>query len=214
MGSKSVSVSLLSIQLFVFLFISLFGYQNAIAQKSTTQEPEKQHSFFNLYLGYSPLSVWLLGKTPESQTLLMSVNYNIPIHEYKRDINVYYSAGVVPYVWYNYSKRDRNGDKYKTNGFGLYPVGFHFMKLINEKWSYSAQTAGGIIFMKDVFPTDKSKKMNFTFELSLSMHKRLSDRFGIYFGYKFHHISNAQTGSENPGLDSNFLFLSFSYFNK
>lgn len=211
MASRSAVSILFSLLLFSLLS-NVLCTDLAQAQEIEADQ-KKAEPFLNVFTGYSPLSVWLLGKTPDSQTFMVSANYNIPIKQLKRNIDLYYSAGIIPYIWFNYSKRDRNGDKYTARGFGLYPVGFNFMRKFKPGWSYMAQTAGGIIYMDQVFPTDKSKRLNFSFELSLSLHKKLSDRFGIYFGYKFHHISNAQTGVENPGLDSNFLFLSLSYFN-
>ena len=203
-------MKLFFVQFFV-LSINVFLSGSIQAQKQNLVQ-DNPESFVNVFAGYSPLSIWLLGKTPESQTFMISANYNIPIKELKRNIDLYYSAGVIPYIWYNYSKRDRNGDKYNASGFGVYPAGFNFIKEMNQNLSLMVQTAGGIIYMDQVFPTDKSRRLNFTFELSLSLHKKLSNRFGVYFGYKFHHISNAQTGVENPGLDSNFIFISFSYF--
>ncbi len=195
------------------IFFSYVLLANTVQAQESEVDGNSPNPFINIFVGYSPVSVWLLGKTPNSQTFLLSANYNIPLKRLKRDIDLYYSAGVVPYVHYNYSKRDRNGDKYNASGFGVYPLGFNFVKNTNTTWSFMAQTGGGIIYMDQVFPTDKSRRLNFTFELSLSLHKKFSERFGVYFGYKFHHISNAQTGVENPGLDSNFLFLSLSYFN-
>ncbi|HBQ60412.1 MAG TPA: hypothetical protein DD671_12530, partial [Balneolaceae bacterium] len=72
------------------------------------------------------------------------------------------------------------------------------------------QTTGGFIYMESNFPTDQARRFNFTFDVTLGANIPISHFAGISLGYKFHHISNAETGKENPGLDSNFLFLTLS----
>ena len=62
--------------------------------------------------------------------------------------------------------------------------------------------------MEATFPTDKGRRLNFTFDPSFSIETKLTKSLSFASGYKFHHISNGQTGKENPGLDSNFIFLS------
>jgi hypothetical protein len=37
-----------------------------------------------------------------------------------------------------------------------------------------------------------------------------ASRRSFTIGYKYHHLSNAETGTINPGIDSNIIYLGFS----
>jgi hypothetical protein len=66
--------------------------------------------------------------------------------------------------------------------------------------------------MQNNFPTDEARRLNYTFDITIGCNFKTNTVGMVSFGYKFHHISNAETGNENPGLDSNFLFLKISNY--
>lgn len=96
------------------------------------------------------------------------------------------------------------------SGFGISPVGFTLMDISQKRLTPYIRTTGGLIYMDRSFPTDGARKLNYTFDITLGANLKFNPFGLISFGYKFHHISNAETGNENPGLDSNFLFLKLS----
>ena len=83
-----------------------------------------------------------------------------------------------------------------------------FEHLFSNRLSLLSGTSGGFALVNQNFPTDKGRKLNFMFDLSTSILTKLANHLSIAVGYKFHHISNANTGSQNPGIDSNFLYFS------
>ena len=70
---------------------------------------------------------------------------------------------------------------------------------------------GGFTIMPYTFPTDKGRRLNFNFELQSTIEQALGKQYVLSFGGAFHHISNAQTGEQNPGIDSIYLLLRLSY---
>lgn len=160
--------------------------------------------------GYSFNSVPLLGKTKNSETQIFAIGYQRSIRSYPNKRTLWYTADLVPYLHFYYPKRDENNRMVNRTGFGLSPVGFTLSQQTDSFLHPYIQTTGGFIYMESNFPTDQSRRFNFTFDVTLGANIPISHFAGISLGYKFHHISNAETGEENPGLDSNFLFLTLS----
>ncbi len=173
------------------------------AQEKLSGEPVQ----IRVWSGYSFTSVYLLGKTRNATSFIAALGFRKAIRKYDQNGLLYYTADVIPQVYYDYPKRDENSRMVTRTGFGFSPVGFLFEKPINNFLLYQIGISGSFIFMESNFPTDKGRKLNFTFDPTFTIQSVLSDNISITAGYKFHHISNAQTGSENPGIDSNFLFL-------
>jgi hypothetical protein len=170
------------------------------------QPTQKDHQY-NLLAGYSLTSVKLLGKTPDSQTQFFSIGYQQRLHKYFPEYSFWYTVDVIPYLHYYYPKRDLQGKFVNRSGFGFSPVGFLLTQESSSFFVPFLKTSGGIILMEDEFPTKRSRRLNFTFDITAGGNLNITSFLAVSFGYKFHHISNAETGSENPGLDSNILFL-------
>lgn len=201
---------------FVLIFIIVFTFisvspSNAVAQDKNSDVTEHFDNRYTFWGGYSAQSVRFLGKTRNSQTQILRIGFQKYIKELNNGFSLWYSAGIIPYLHFDYPKRDANDRRTTSNGFGFSPAGF-LVKKYHSKWiTPFAQTTGGIILMDEYFPTDKGRKLNFTFDITVGNIFTLNSFSDLSLGYKFHHISNAQTGSENPGLDSNFLFLTLSF---
>ena len=194
----------------VFLsFLTLFVWLLCPPVKSYSQ-PTETSQRFTVWGGYSATSVYFLGKTRNAQTQLMAFGYQKVLQEYKPSKFLWYTADVIPYLHFDYPKRDENDRRTTRQGLGFSPVGFMATNHISRFINPFARTTGGVILMNDTFPTDGARNLNFTFDITLGNSITLDKQTFFSFGYKFHHISNAQTGSENPGLDSNFFFLKIS----
>ncbi len=186
-----------------FFFVS--SNKSSFAQKKLTGQPLQ----FRLWSGYSFESVYLLGKTKNARSAIIGLGTRKVIRQYGDNGLLYYTADIIPYIYFDYPKRDDNDRFVELTGFGFSPAGLLFEKSINSVFSYQLGISGSFIFMEANFPTDKGRRLNFTFDPSFTIETKLNKSLSIASGYKFHHISNGQTGKENPGLDSNFIFLSF-----
>lgn len=186
---------------FLFLLLS-----SAHAQE-VTHSTDSNDRFFSYSIGYSPQSVRLLGKTRNSKTFISKIGYSRLIKK-SSNASIYFTVGLIPFLRYNYSRRDHSGDLAITKGFGISPWGFDLVKPLNKLTSIGFGSSGSIIYMDKIFPSDKARRLNFTFDISTEIQRQVSKTLSFSFGYKFHHISNAQTGRQNPGLDSIFIFFS------
>ena len=100
-----------------------------------------------------------------------------------------------------------------TYGIGLMPVGFQFNFRPRKRIQPVAGINGGFAFFarRDV-PVPASANFNFMFSSGLGVQIFTSESRSITLGYRFHHISNADTGNPfNPGIDSNFFYAAYSF---
>lgn len=100
-----------------------------------------------------------------------------------------------------------------TYGFGLEPVGFDLNFRRRHRFQPVAGINGGFAkFPRDV-PISNSNSFNFTFSLRGGMQIFMSQSHSVTVGYRYHHISNANTGNPfNPGIDSNFIYFGYSFY--
>lgn len=188
----------------IFVVLSFF------CSGSLQAQVQAEKSYYSVWGGYSFNSVKFLGKTKNSQTHILALGYQKQFSNYKGKGELYYSMDIIPYLGFEYPKRDEDDRRVSRSGFGLSPIGFLWKGKSSKRIIPFAHTTGGLIFMESNFPTDLSRRLNYTFDVTLGVNLRLGRAALLSFGYKFHHISNAETGKQNPGLDSNFLFLSIS----
>lgn len=206
--SKKEKIIRESLRLCLCFIVASLSYSSSFSQELTNNQ--NNLSEFFILTGYSPNSVKLLGKTSDSQTVIVSIGLRKKLDISIGSSDLFYTASIIPLVRYHYPKRDNNGINDEAVGFGITPFGLTIKKKLNTVFSYRLSSSGGFMLMNKKFPTDKGRKLNFTFEISPEIILETKKSISLSFGYKFHHISNAQTGSENPGLDSNFLFISLT----
>ena len=179
-------------------------YKSTLAQEKLENQPLE----FRLWAGYSFKSVYFLGKTIDAKSAILGLGIKKAIRKYPQNGLLYYTADLMPYIYFDYPKRDENDRFVEITGFGFSPLGLIYEQPLSSIFSYQVGISAGFILMEKIFPTDKGRKLNYTFDPSLTIKTKLTKSLNLATGYKFHHISNGQTGKENPGLDSNFIFLS------
>ncbi|MCG8372205.1 MAG: acyloxyacyl hydrolase [Balneolales bacterium] len=158
------------------------------------------------------MSVFFLGKTPNSQTLYSYFGKAKKVESKFPGTQMFITSGIIPLLAYDYEKRDDGGRKDNAWGAGISPFGVIFKTSGQKNVSFEYGIASGIVYMNKFFPTDRSGRLNYTIDLSISIEKKIFEQSGLLFGYKFHHISNAQTGTQNPGIDSNIFFISYKTY--
>ena len=193
--------SLLSVLIMIVCSCSLFAqYHNNIDKK-----------FIEVYSAYSPNSVVLLGTTPDTETFSTYIGFGKLINTLENGAEIYVTRGIIPFSEYVYPKRDNGNQTDIVNGYGVSPLGYQIILPKNSIELY-AGISSGIMIMNKTFPTEKGRRLNYSFDLTFGLKKAIQTNTFLSLGYRFHHISNAQTGTQNPGIDSNFLFLSIKQF--
>lgn len=192
---------------FLLLLILAYPFSNSFAQLSEKDD----NRYVSTTLGYSTNSVILLGKTPNTKTFYSYIGFGKEIKSPLPGVNTYVTRGIVPYIEFSYPKRDEGSRRDIVSGFGISPLGYSFVKPF-KYFDFETAIKSGLSLINKTFPTDKGRRLNYSFDIKLAIQRQLFSQTYLSLGYTFHHISNAQTGSENPGVDSNIFFFSIKQF--
>ncbi len=90
-----------------------------------------------------------------------------------------------------------------TGGGGSIGVTWHFLegRIGDRDWSIFADAGVGLLWTGDDVPPGGTR-LNFTPRAGVGGTLGLDDRTRLMLGLRWFHISNAQTGSDNPGIDA------------
>lgn len=98
-----------------------------------------------------------------------------------------------------------------TYGGGVSPLGQKVNLLTHSRVQpYVAVNAGFVAFEKTV-PSDHATMFNFTFEFGGGVEWNTSSGRAWSLDYRYHHVSNAGRGMDNPGVDNGTFRLSRSF---
>ena len=102
--------------------------------------------------------------------------------------------------------------RHSVYGFGAAPIGLKFNFRRNRRVQPFGQATGGFLYFAEQVPIANASQFNFTFDFSGGVQIVNSNRRSFTVGYKYHHISNGNTGIFNPGVDVEMVFAGFSIF--
>lgn len=91
-------------------------------------------------------------------------------------------------------------------GFGLLPVFFRWNFTRVSRFQPFADLAGGFVRMNQDVPVG-TVRFNFIAESGGGLRLFVTKRTALLVGYRFHHLSNANRASRNPGINSNMLYV-------
>ncbi len=211
-------ISLVKKLLIKTICVVLVGYtstridaQETRTNSSIAETLKPENNVFFVEYSHSPTSYIFLGKTPYSSSQRTSIGYITPntIPFFIGYLN--FSARLHPIIEYTYSKRDAGGSLDTIRGWSLDPFGLSSTVQFNKTTHLRNTVYGGFTIMPYTFPTDKGRRLNFNFELQSTIEQAFGKQFVLSFGGALHHISNAQTGKQNPGIDSIYMLLRLSY---
>jgi hypothetical protein len=87
-------------------------------------------------------------------------------------------------------------------GFGVSPLGLRAQMRLSSRWWPYVGGAAGVVWFTRAVPVTDSRAFNYTFEFGAGVRWRVRDRESLRIGYKFHHLSNAYSAPQNPGIDA------------
>jgi hypothetical protein len=100
-------------------------------------------------------------------------------------------------------------------GGGINPIGCKINLRRQRRFQVFGGISAGFVASVNRVPVDLpgGTRFNFTFDLQTGIERFNSARTHAWtFGYKLQYISNANRGGRNPGIDSNMVFLGYSFF--
>jgi len=94
---------------------------------------------------------------------------------------------------------------------GLSPFGLQLAVPIGSHVEIFGATAAGALVFDREYPLPGAGRINFTLEFGGGVFVRLPHQRFLQFGYKYHHLSNANTAALNPGVDANVLYAGYQW---
>ncbi|HYA12772.1 MAG TPA: acyloxyacyl hydrolase [Syntrophales bacterium] len=176
-------------------------------------------SQLGFWAGYSPDNPTLIGKTTDRPFFELNVQY---AHVVRTGDNwaLKYTAEIIPVAIIRQPKQvytvsgnlvDMPGSKQNIYGSGISPVGLQMnLRRGCVLQPYVSGTVG-ILYFTDNVPVAGSSNFNFMFGFGAGVEIWYQENQSIILGYKYQHISNANTAPQNPGVDSNLFYIGFAW---
>lgn len=95
-------------------------------------------------------------------------------------------------------------------GIGWVPLGIRYTTPRPSFAQLTLGASGGGIYFDRRMPDPKETRFNFTLDLSALITIPIYSKHRISAGYQFNHISNANTGRVNPGMNSSMWHFGYS----
>jgi hypothetical protein len=168
-----------------------------------------------LWSGYSPDSMKNIGKMPDRKLFVLSGEARWVLLRGRR-ATLYNTFGLVPAAvitqpaeYYAQSTTQLAPGRV-LYGAGATPLGLQLnCRNTRRVQPFINSTAGFLYFNRQV-PVVYSSQFNFTFDLGGGVEVR-GEHGSWSLGYRYHHISNANTGTRNPGVDSSLLWTGYRW---
>lgn len=96
-------------------------------------------------------------------------------------------------------------------GSGLNPVSFQTIFRPSARVQPILAGNGGFLFFTKNVPTMLAAQFNFDVSTSGGLRFRLRRQRFLTLGYGFHHFSNGYTARDNPGVDSQIVYASYTF---
>jgi hypothetical protein len=179
-----------------------------------------QHEF-RFLAGYSADSPAWLGTAPNRRFVMVEASYSYRCWSWNH-ASLSYGAGVIPaaivrqpsqIVSTAFFPAARIIPPHSVYGFGVLPIGLYAEFLRHRRLHPILEGNGGILASTEPVPElgDNATGLNFIFNGGVGVRWNASQQSAVTLGYRWVHISNAETTSFNPGLDNNVFYVSYSF---
>ena len=98
-----------------------------------------------------------------------------------------------------------------TIGEGMSPVGFQWNFMPRRKLQPFVNGHGGYMYSTQPIPIANAGSFNFTFDFGAGLEMYRSRTRSVRVEYRYHHISNHNTATQNPGIDNGVLQVAYSF---
>jgi opacity protein-like surface antigen len=98
-----------------------------------------------------------------------------------------------------------------TIGETMSPIGFQWNFRLHNKIQPFLIGHGGSMYSTQPIPVTGAGSFNFTFDLGAGLEIFHDRHRSLRAEYRYHHISNHDTASQNPGIDNGLLQLTYAF---
>ena len=180
---------------------------------------------FGAWGGGSPGTTTFWGRTTNRKLVVAGFRAGRVMGS-KKHFTFELTADVIPYLRLvqpretrRFFDADDGRDIFTSSGpdataVGVSPVGVKFQFRRRERVKPFAEAAVGILVFDRNVPYEAARRFNYTVAGGAGVQIFSRSRRAATLGYKFHHISNANTGRINPGIDSHIFYVGYSVFRR
>jgi opacity protein-like surface antigen len=106
---------------------------------------------------------------------------------------------------------DAPGTHRAIYGAGASPIGLQLNFRRHRMLQPYINGTAGVLYFTDQVPVSGSSQFNFAVGWGGGVQIWYRENRSVSLGYKFHHISNANSATRNPGVDSNLFYAGYSW---
>jgi hypothetical protein len=181
------------------------------AQTNTGARLARGNQELGVWAGYSPDSMIGIGQVLDRKFFELNGQYTVTVLA-RRRLALKYVAEVVPVALLNEPTEYYLNPKHQvidtragatTYAGGITPLGLQLNLWNGHRVQPFFDAHGGALYFTRQEPVPGSSQYNFTFNFGTGVQLFAGKRSSVLLGYKYHHISNADTAGQNPGVDSN-----------
>lgn len=175
---------------------------------------------FQVFAGYSPASTTLVGTATDRQLAVVGAAYSYRCWIY-RHMSISYTGTLLPAMVLfqptQYVSTSRAAaavsPAHAVYAIGVAPLGFTFEFARRRRVYPFAETIEGMIGSTEPIPElgTNATGLNFLIDGGGGVRWRVRERQTLSLGYRFLHVSNADTTNFNPGLDNNVFYVGYSF---
>jgi opacity protein-like surface antigen len=96
-------------------------------------------------------------------------------------------------------------------GEAMSPAGLRWNFLPTHKLQPFVDGHGGFMYSSQPVPVDQAGSFNFTFDIGAGFELYRTRTKSIRAEFRYHHISNNNTATSNPGIDNGLIQLTYSF---
>lgn len=181
----------------------------ALPKPAIAQEQEHPYSEYTVWFGGSFENGHAFSSTINGRNYQLETRYERLIY-WSRPLAVRWIFEVIPVALVG-DPHNSTGRRVYSYGIGGSPAGAQ-VNFVHYRHVEPFLTSGGgfLYFNHRMFG---ATQLNFTAQLGIGVQLFTSShRTAVDLGYKYHHISNANLGNQNPGMDSHMFFIGVSLF--
>jgi hypothetical protein len=198
----------------VLLIVGLaFVSACALAQEGRSSTPRGRNEF-GFWGGVSSNEPMVVAISRDRRVSLVGLRYGRRIFQTK-PVAFTYTFDLLPLVLVSQPRNIKGsniGGRELVYGAGLSPVGVRFDLMPRRALHPFVNASGGAVLFTRNTPYSDATKFNYMFEAGMGIALRRRSERVLTLGWKFHHISNAERVPDNPGIDSNIIYMGFSLF--
>ena len=188
------------------------------------KEPPTPKHEFRLLAGYSPDSPDWLGTARDRSFIMVETGYSYRCWSWK-NASLSYGVSLIPVAIVRQPRQTAflvptpgvsfigNIPAHSVYAFGIQPVGLYAEFRRHDRFHPILEGNGGFVVSTEPIPEQgvNATGINFIFNGGVGLRWNTRPRNAVTAGYRWVHVSNAETTTNNPGLDNNVFYLAYSF---